>query len=186
MANATALRNKLSDAPKTTLARSRSNGSSASLYNSQRTAANKENEHEGAGELASATLVALTDKSGGLSLSNHNNSVSVMIKEAASQRPGGSNLNAKLTSAKENANLQDAEIFAPRQGGKETTQMTKALSATTATSLKALQIDEMGLYKPRSSNITASSNKFDFCQPALRSKENVQIAAGASNTTSFV
>ena len=188
------LRNKISDAPKT-IARSRSNGSSASFQHGQKTAANKENEMEVApGEIApAANMAALTNKN---DLGNtNNNNVTEIVKEATCQKPANAvgasvtNTDTKLRNAHNNANLQAADIFAPRQAGKETTttQVMKALAASTATSMMAsLQIDEMGLYKPRS-NLAPTASKFDFCQPALRSSKEIGQAAGsgASNTSSM-
>ena len=92
----------------------------------------------------------------------------------ACQGSAATNNDPKLSRAPGNANLQ-ADIFAPRQAVKETDLVAKAPATTTATSQAALQIDDMGLYKPRS-NIAPSTNKFDFCAPILRSKENGQMA----------
>ena len=182
------LRNKLGDAPKT-VARSRSMGASASHQNnSQKTAANKENEHEtAAGEQlpAGPASMALKDKTDGLTLNDsRNNSITVAAaaRDIACQRSAASKNDAKLSRALENANLQTSDIFAPRQTVKETNPVAKALAATTATSLATLQVDDMGLYKPRS-NIAPSANKFDFCAPVLRSKENGQTAQSASNAS---
>ena len=169
------LRNKLADTPKT-IARSRSLGASASHQNnSQKTAANKENEHEAADEQVSAPAMALKDKSGLTYNESDNSSLTANARgDIACQRSAAANNDAKLSRALENANLQ-ADIFAPRQAVKETNPVVKAPATTTATSLAALQIDDMGLYKPRS-NIAPSANKFDFCAPVLRSKENGQMA----------
>ena len=178
------LRNKLADTPKT-IARSRSMGASATHQNSsQRAAANKENELEAAGEQlpASTPPLALKDKNGLTINVGHNNSITAAsAREIACQRSAAANNDAKLSRGPENANMQ-ADIFAPRQTVKETNPVAKAPATTTATSLAALQIDDMGLYKPRS-NIAPSANKFDFCAPVLRSKENGQIAQSASNTS---
>ena len=152
-------------------------GVSATHQNSsQRTASNKENEHEAAGEqLPAPTPLALKDKNGLTINDSHNNSITAAsARDIACQRSAAANNDPKLSRAPENANLQ-ADIFAPRQAVKETDLVAKAPATTTATSQAALQIDDMGLYKPRS-NIAPSTNKFDFCAPILRSKENGQMA----------